>query len=122
MQGERGRWIYAGAPVGAPSFRSGLTSTNTLSMNILKYSPIGHQKDRNIDRILIYLLSYHLSFKTEYDYIKLPYIELCLITYLVSSGLEAVFKKIDPGYFFHIPGPPWYSRLTPRRYKSYELI
>src|ERR1700679_994964 len=77
-------------------------------MNILKYSPIGHQKDRNIDHILIYLLSYHLSFKTEYDYIKLPYIELCLITYLVSSGLEAVFKKIDPGYFFHIPGPPWF--------------
>ena len=81
-------------------------------MNILKYSPIGHQKDRNIDRILIYLLSYHLSFKTEYDYIKLPYIELCLITYLVSSGLEAVFKKIDPGYFFHILGPPWLLIIT----------
>jgi hypothetical protein len=27
MQGERGRWVYAGAPVGTPSFCSGLTST-----------------------------------------------------------------------------------------------
>jgi hypothetical protein len=27
MQGEHGRWVYAGAPVGAPSFCSGLTLT-----------------------------------------------------------------------------------------------
>jgi hypothetical protein len=33
--------------------------------------------------------------------------EMCLITYLVSSVLEAVSKKTDPRYFFHFPGPPW---------------
>ena len=34
--------------------------------------------------------------------------EISLIIYLVSLGLQAVSKKIDPSYFFHIPSPPWY--------------
>jgi hypothetical protein len=33
--------------------------------------------------------------------------EIPLITYLVSSGPQAVFKKIDPRSLFHIPEPPW---------------
>jgi hypothetical protein len=33
--------------------------------------------------------------------------EIPLITYLVSSGPEAVSKKIDPRSLFDIPGPPW---------------
>jgi hypothetical protein len=34
MQGERGRWVYAGAPVGAPSFCSGLTLTGASRLRV----------------------------------------------------------------------------------------
>jgi hypothetical protein len=33
-----------------------------------------------------------------------------LITYLVSSGPQAIFKKIDPRSYIHIPGPPCLRR------------
>jgi hypothetical protein len=49
-----------------------------------------------------FCLSYHPKYEIQFSYIEIP-----LITYLVSSVPQAVSKKIDPRSFFHIPGPPW---------------
>jgi hypothetical protein len=64
MQGERGRWIYAGAPVGAPSFRSGLTSTFLSHVDMI----IRSTKDEvSVSTTFIKMLSSMYSYWTHHD-------------------------------------------------------